>query len=354
MQQSADNLRAERAQMENQMKEIESQRDEVRAEKTEALSKTRAVSSMESAINRKQKELENLTRQRIDIQAERRKIREKNDLLVEKLLKAVAVVNERLMTHKECTTKRELAKKKLRVFDDSTGNVDDKIDEVKRNIRELEYALDNAKRDSHAYETRMISKRREALDLTDNIDQSAKNFPYKKKFEKLPQTVEELEDKILEMQGRIECIRGVDPAIVEEYERRKETIERLNDDLHNEQARAMALENELKNLHQTWYPQITSVVNSINENFSNFFAKMGFVGEVELVHKEERDYADYGIVIRVQYRDSEKLQALNRHIQSGGERAVAIAVYTLSLQHLTTVPFRCVDEINQVNLFQIS
>lgn len=61
----------------------------------------------------------------------------------------------------------------------------------------------------------------------------------------------------------------------------------------------------------------------------------------------QRDYADYGIQIRVQYRDNEKLQALNRHVQSGGERAVAIAVYTLSLQHITSVPFRCVDEINQ-------
>lgn len=38
---------------------------------------------------------------------------------------------------------------------------------------------------------------------------------------------------------------------------------------------------------------------------------------------------------------------MNRHVQSGGERAVAIAVYTLSLQHITNVPFRCVDEINQ-------
>lgn len=49
----------------------------------------------------------------------------------------------------------------------------------------------------------------------------------------------------------------------------------------------------------------------------------------------------------MQYRDSEKLQTLSRHVQSGGERAVAIAVYTFSLQHITNVPFRCVDEINQ-------
>lgn len=34
-------------------------------------------------------------------------------------------------------------------------------------------------------------------------------------------------------------------------------------------------------------------------------------------------------------------------VQSGGERAVATAAYMLSLQELTPVPFRCVDEINQ-------
>lgn len=34
-------------------------------------------------------------------------------------------------------------------------------------------------------------------------------------------------------------------------------------------------------------------------------------------------------------------------VQSGGERSVATAIYMLSLQELTPVPFRCVDEINQ-------
>lgn len=43
------------------------------------------------------------------------------------------------------------------------------------------------------------------------------------------------------------------------------------------------------------------------------------------------------------------LQDLSRHFQSGGERAVSTAIYMLSLQELTSVPFRFVDEINQVN-----
>ena len=38
---------------------------------------------------------------------------------------------------------------------------------------------------------------------------------------------------------------------------------------------------------------------------------------------------------------------MTAHHQSGGERSVATALYMLALQELTTVPFRCVDEINQ-------
>lgn len=100
-------------------------------------------------------------------------------------------------------------------------------------------------------------------------------------------------------------------------------------------------------MHRSWYPQIIGMITSINQNFSRFMTTMGCAGEVELIHPEEADYDKYGIEIRVKYRNSEQLRPLDRFVQSGGERAVAIAVYSLSLQHLSQVPFRCVDEINQ-------
>lgn len=59
------------------------------------------------------------------------------------------------------------------------------------------------------------------------------------------------------------------------------------------------------------------------------------------------NFSDYGITIKVTYRNNVPLQELNTTVQSGGERAVATATFMLSLQELTPVPFRCVDEINQ-------
>jgi chromosome segregation ATPase len=60
------------------------------------------------------------------------------------------------------------------------------------------------------------------------------------------------------------------------------------------------------------------------------------------------DFKNYGIKIRVKYRSAEPLLDLSANHHSGGERAVATALYMLAMQELTQVPFRCVDEINQV------
>ena len=63
------------------------------------------------------------------------------------------------------------------------------------------------------------------------------------------------------------------------------------------------------------------------------------------------DFVNYGIKIRVKYRSAEPLIELSANHHSGGERAVATALYMLAMQELTVVPFRCVDEINQVFSF---
>lgn len=125
------------------------------------------------------------------------------------------------------------------------------------------------------------------------------------------------------------------------------TIEVLKKDLKKGNQTSTNLEQEINSMHNKWFPKINDIVKSINGNFSQFMNSMDCAGEVELIFSTDRDYEQYGIEIRVKYRNNEKLRALDRFVQSGGERAVAIAVYSLSLQHLSQVPFRCVDEINQ-------
>jgi structural maintenance of chromosomes protein 5 len=309
--------------------------------------KVQKVKQFAEKIRKKESDLVALNRREINIPEERIKYKAKVDNLIAKLLNANSNVAKALEKFSKFCVQREIAHKKYAAFDDSTDNIDRQIEELQKDIRQVQQTQTLARHSSDCSKRRMDAKEEEALKLTDGSRPKSSNFKFKEKFAKIPNTIEEIQTSMNEMQGRMECIKGVDKHILVEFEKRKETILQLQNQLEKERSDAIELENQLERLHQIWYPKIQNVVETINKNFSDFFSKMGFVGEVDLIRKEEREYASYGIQIRVQYRDNEKLQALNRHVQSGGERAVAIAVYTLSLQHLTSVPFRCVDEINQ-------
>ncbi|KAJ2265650.1 Structural maintenance of chromosomes protein 5, partial [Coemansia sp. RSA 371] len=63
--------------------------------------------------------------------------------------------------------------------------------------------------------------------------------------------------------------------------------------------------------------------------------------------RDDQDYGNWGVEIRVAFRKSESLQVLDNHRQSGGERAVSTILYLQSMQHMVSAPFRVVDEINQ-------
>ena len=89
------------------------------------------------------------------------------------------------------------------------------------------------------------------------------------------------------------------------------------------------------------------LVERINTNFSAFFTSMGFAGEVGLRRgNHENDFENFGISIRVKFRDAEPLSELTGSRQSGGERSVSTALYMLALQQRTSVPFRSVPGLS--------
>lgn len=166
--------------------------------------------------------------------------------------------------------------------------------------------------------------------------------------ESLPSRVEDIEVLTTELEAQAECMDTVDPRIVADYKKLKETIAELQQDIERRETSMADSIQKMEQVKEAWLASLTSLVERINTKFSAHFASMGFAGEVGLSRgQHENDFENYGVKIRVKYRDSEPLQELTAHHQSGGERSVATALYMLALQELTTVPFRCVDEINQ-------
>jgi len=84
--------------------------------------------------------------------------------------------------------------------------------------------------------------------------------------------------------------------------------------------------------------------------------ELGCAGEVRLSKGDQSDrgaqehlgnFKEWGVEIRVKFRNKSDLQVLSAQVHSGGERSVSTIMYLMALQNMMISPFRCVDEINQ-------
>lgn len=167
-----------------------------------------------------------------------------------------------------------------------------------------------------------------------------------RKWEELPDTVEDLQEAIEEKQAEADENLCCNPSAVSEYRARQMEIEAMTVQLETDNAKLLALNEEIADLKAAWLPRLRDLVARISESFSRNFTEMAVAGEVVLEEKD-LEFEEYGIQILVQFRDGGQLQPLSETHQSGGERSVATITYLVSLQNLTQCPFRVVDEINQ-------
>ncbi|XP_055591280.1 structural maintenance of chromosomes protein 5, partial [Uranotaenia lowii] len=342
-----DKLRNHRNQIEDQIKSVQDQCTELTTQKKQIDEKFNRYEQCKLKLKRLEKKCTELETRLVDVSSEKIKFKDACKKIIDDLMRVHTQKVTVLDDYLAATIKMEKIKEELNIF--LTQNAD-----LESDIRSAQDAVDSAKRSFESVnrkfeeiKDRLKQKQTQAKKLTANTTPSNDNFPYKSEFEKLPSTIEDLNNHMDEIQARIDCMSQNNGNIEQEYEARQRQIEELRKAATDIRTSTEALEAELQRLHDEWYPEINRVVQVINGNFSRFMSTMGFAGEVEITRNNERDYDEYGIQIRVKYRNIEKLQALDRQVQSGGERAVAIAIYTLSLQHITHVPFRCVDEINQ-------
>ncbi|XP_024935693.1 structural maintenance of chromosomes protein 5 [Cephus cinctus] len=190
-----------------------------------------------------------------------------------------------------------------------------------------------------------------ALETTNGVGpQDAKFRQINNTFENLPATIDEINEELRIAQGKVYCLaNNIDgESVLQTFEKVKADVESLTEEIA---AKTSELEKNVQiteNIRDKWLPPLSNLIERINHNFSSYFTLMNCAGEVSLVHDENpMDFAQYGLKIKVKFRDADELQELTRNRQSGGERAVTTAVYMIALQELSRVPFRCVDEINQ-------
>eukprot|EP01084_Bolivina_argentea_P251580 421991_1 len=236
-----------------------------------------------------------------------------------------------------------------RYFHEEVEFVRKQIFSISNKNRELRAAFDKSKRECE----------RIANEYKREIQSACYKWPradyqdfWTSEDKKLP--MESIQSKISSFQGRINVLM-IDDNKVERYNRLLSKIETQKNKLELQQLAQANKHDSIKQIENKWKPKLLEAVEKISTKFSEFFAQFNKAqGKVELVWKdldthEELKYSEWCIDILTKFRSEKNIpwKRLTSSSQSGGEKSVSTMLYLLSLQQVTTVPFRVVDEINQ-------
>eukprot|EP00116_Pleurobrachia_bachei_P005834 sb/3466096/ len=210
--------------------------------------------------------------------------------------------------------------------------------------------LEQAQEELEILQAQLSQKKKEALELMkkarDSNGHSGPTDQQKRLFREFAVgSLDELDQQLNEARALADCSGSVDTQAITEFNERKEEISNYARDVEANQMKLAALEATIKKHKSLWQPSLNNMIDKINVKFRSFFGNIDCAGEVLL--SEHEDYDQWGIDIRVQFRNSDEMKRLTSSYQSGGEKSVSTILYLLSLQGLTECPFRVVDEINQ-------
>ncbi|XP_026316066.1 structural maintenance of chromosomes protein 5 [Hyposmocoma kahamanoa] len=333
----------------NQLATLESNLNQLNTSRkgiNEGVVKVRTISAQIRVQNKKIQDIE--SEPVFNIENERGKCRRKQKEHAMKQTKMHKELYEFMKNLQTKILKGEMWKVKLEFSRNAIVQQESELREMKNELHRAQTTLENidallSRARSNAKEKLIEAKRSCNNKLPQDPD-----FPYKVDFDKLPTDVNRLQEYCYELQTRIDCMDKGDEQIIKDYEERERMITKLQAEVSNNSNLNRQLENRMQSIRSQWLPPLELLLNQIDRRFGDMFAKLDCAGEIKLDKAgAEDDYDKYGISILVKFRSGEQLQQLTRHAQSGGERALSTAIYLMALQALTTVPFRCVDEINQ-------
>lgn len=213
---------------------------------------------------------------------------------------------------------------------------------IARQVTDLRHTVDRAHRETVELKQKAQTFLTRCQDLTAEADEETQD-----RLQNIDQdlTLEQLHRDIDAETSKLDYIHAGDPAALEQFEARKHAIARLEKKIGANQAALDQLNARIDELRSSWEPELDRLIAEISAAFAHNFERIGCAGEVG-VHKDE-DFELWSIEIKVKFRESETLQILDQHRQSGGERSVSTIFYLMALQSLARSPFRVVDEINQ-------
>ncbi|KAG0258653.1 Structural maintenance of chromosomes protein 5 [Actinomortierella ambigua] len=212
---------------------------------------------------------------------------------------------------------------------------DRELDEAKESLNEVDIQYNKIK--DKAKDLLARTKQEYGELKTDELDE----------FQDLAKgwSLDKIENELESERAKTNSTYTPNMSVMEKYDQRQNEINNTRAKVEAKTKRLDKIASDIAHSKAAWYHSLTETIGKISEEFSKAFERIGCAGEVKL--SEVADYDKWGIDILVKFRDAEKLQKLTGQRQSGGERSVSTIMYLMTLQALSNVSFRVVDEINQ-------
>lgn len=309
-------------------------------------------SRLETLINRTRELIKKLSTQTLNLEAERTKL----DRAIDKITKEMVLVVEKMSTkyypdfavaQKERMITMILQKSAC----DNHHNAQRRYLTAQKDTSRLREEISKLMKELNTLKTTFAEYEKLAEDKIPGFDEGKLNRSTQRKFDSMQEkTVQELLDKREDLNIRIQrAYNDSSNSIMNEYNRQNEELKSKRVRIEDLKTSLRSLDISVGEIKREWMPKLEEVITVIDGNYREFMQKLNYDGQVKLDFNPNKldDFSAYGIMILVRYRDSEELRPLSSTRQSGGERSVATMIYMLALQAKTTVPFRCVDEINQ-------
>lgn len=350
--QERDELMKKRTDLDKKLMELNRDWQEDSAKMKDLKSKHSEKERLAAMIEFKREKLERIRKDQIDLNIERQKLQEK---IEQHNLKSLNFLKKLTKHNTDYASARESQMENIIVVKIAEANLKiarKRYENSKQNTSKLSEEIKNFESDLARLEEELKNRLKLGIEKINGFSRSGKlSEEAENAFSTVDAaTIDELENKKAELEFSISRIyRDKDNTVLDQY--KKERAE-----LAQKQAKITELECEhteksesRAEIKKRWLPELQKVIAVINKDYTEFMRKLSYGGEVHLDFDSANpdDFSQYGIRIMVKYRDDEALIPLSSTRQSGGERSVAIMIYMLALQNKTSVPFRCVDEINQ-------
>jgi chromosome segregation protein len=297
------------------------------------------------------KELMNLLKDEAEVKAELKIL---NILLEKNLNEALKVASE---LFNEKITNFEEAYKLKQKLDVQLQNVCKAVEKQKLKLIKLNELINEAQLNLINFKVELEVEKHKIDSLIQEIckieelkiieeDAIKKLLSEAEKFGSEVDVNKKLSDLLLEkrmVEEQLKLYSNVSEGVEEIYSSYAELFEKLRNKAEEVLNNKKRIQEELKNRQKSWSSILKNFLKELSEEYNFILSFLGGKGEVKLINEYDIEKAGLEVSVGFKGRAPKPLDSLT---QSGGERSVALIAFLLALQRRVPAPFRAIDEFD--------